>query len=359
MTSQFLHRKARRTTKSSVEKVRLRVFIRGATVETNTRSTAMTASSTLMSLPSRVRAVAFSRPSSWTTCCCCCCSSILEIRRAAEQVPGTFVYSIPFGGNKNKSVVLASTAIQLLDDRKSPIVASVGIQMKLDFFQRKFWTASRQCAALDGKCTISCDNEDCKCYLIDNNGFILVTEDYSQLGLFFGEVEGAVMNKLLLMGSFKRITLYDYQALCREYAGSTDSSCSFSHPFSIVKWLLTELVMGKTMMVPCDTEYPAFVSERNIKETTGNIDCEGCARSFVIQQIPSSNLFMVVVDNKCDCSSAPLVSMDPIEIIISILNPSAHNDCLKCDRLKFQKDRKRPESCHPFHPETVKPIQLG
>ncbi|XP_045547983.1 voltage-dependent calcium channel subunit alpha-2/delta-3 isoform X3 [Salmo salar] len=290
----------------------------------------------------------------------------LWYKRAAEQVPGTFVYSIPFGGNENKSVVLASTAIQLLDDRKSPIVASVGIQMKLDFFQRKFWTASRQCAALDGKCTISCDNEDIKCYLIDNNGFILVTEDYSQTGLFFGEVESAVMNKLLLMGSFKRITLYDYQALCREYAGSSDSARSISHPFSMVKWLLTKLVIfllefnlyswwhvdlsvkaqrsrGKTMMVPCDTEYPAFVSERTIKETTGNIDCEGCARSFVIQQIPSSNLFMVVVDNKCDCSSAPLVSMDPIEIM--------YNESLKCDRLKFQKDRKRPESCHPFHPE--------
>ncbi|XP_045567963.1 voltage-dependent calcium channel subunit alpha-2/delta-3 [Salmo salar] len=238
----------------------------------------------------------------------------LWYKRAAELVPGTFVYSNPFGGstnndqsiglssgNENKSVVLASTAIQLLDDRKSPIVASVGIQMKLDFFQRKFWTASRQCAALDGKCTISCDNEDIKCYLIDNNGFILVTEDYSQTGLFFGEVESAVMNKLLLMGSFKRITLYDYQALCREYAGSSDSARSLSHPFSIVKWLLTKLVIfllefnlyswwhvdlsvkaqrsrGKTMMVPCDTEYPAFVSERTIKETTGNIDCEGCAR---------------------------------------------------------------------------------
>ncbi|CDQ84632.1 unnamed protein product [Oncorhynchus mykiss] len=302
----------------------------------------------------------------------------LWYKRAAEQVPGTFVYSIPFGGNENKSVVLASTAIQLLDDRKSPIVASVGIQMKLDFFQRKFWTASRQCAALDGKCTISCDNEDIKCYLIDNNGFILVTEDYSQTGLFFGEVESAVMNKLLLMGSFKRITLYDYQALCRVYAGSSDSARSLSHPFSIVKWLLTKLVIfllefnlyswwhvdlsvkdlhvpfpaqrsrGKTMMVPCDTEYPAFVSERTIKETTGNIDCEGCARSFVIQQIPSSNLFMVVVDNKCDCSSAPLVWFI---ISISILNHSAHNESLKCDRLKFQKDRKRPETCHPFHPE--------
>uniref|UniRef100_A0A8C6M180 Calcium channel, voltage dependent, alpha2/delta subunit 3 n=1 Tax=Nothobranchius furzeri TaxID=105023 RepID=A0A8C6M180_NOTFU len=237
----------------------------------------------------------------------------LWYKRAAEQVPGTF----------------------LLDDRKSPIVAgknafsytsvemhhmfkthsymtlpsAVGLQMKLEYFQRKFWTACRQ---------------------VTNNSNITI-----KTGLFFGEVEGAVMNKLLQMGCFKRITLYDYQALCREYAGSSDSARTLSDvsPFSVVKWLLTELVMSrsKTMMVPCDTEYPAFVSERTIKETTGNIECDGCLRSFVIQQIPSTNLFMVVVDNKCDCSSIP---------------PS-----LKCDRLKLQKDRKKPESCHPFHPE--------
>nr|XP_023676759.1 voltage-dependent calcium channel subunit alpha-2/delta-3-like [Paramormyrops kingsleyae]XP_023676760.1 voltage-dependent calcium channel subunit alpha-2/delta-3-like [Paramormyrops kingsleyae]XP_023676761.1 voltage-dependent calcium channel subunit alpha-2/delta-3-like [Paramormyrops kingsleyae] len=97
------------------------------------------------------------------------------------------------------------------------------------------------------------------------------------------------------------------------------------------------------MVVPCDTEYPAFVSERTIKETTGNIDCEGCLKSFVIQQIPSSNLFMVVVDNKCECNSAKPITMEPIEII--------YNESLKCERLKFQKERRRPDSCHPFHPE--------
>uniref|UniRef100_A0AAQ4QCV6 Calcium channel, voltage dependent, alpha2/delta subunit 3 n=1 Tax=Gasterosteus aculeatus aculeatus TaxID=481459 RepID=A0AAQ4QCV6_GASAC len=292
----------------------------------------------------------------------------LWYKRAAEQVPGTFLYSIPFStALENKSVVLASTAIQLLDDRKSPIVAAVGIQMKLEFFQRKFWTACRQCATLDGKCSISCDN-DINCYLIDNNAFILVTEEQSQTGLFFGEVEGAVMNKLLQMGSFKRIALYDYQAVCRDYSGSSDSARTLSDPFTVVKWLLTELVIfllefnlyswwnvdlsaraqrsrGRPPMVPCDTEYPAFVSERTIKETTGNIDCEGCIRSFVIQQIPSSNLFMVVVDNKCDCSSSPPVTMDPNEIMYILFLS------LKCDRLKFQKDRKKPDSCHPFHPE--------
>uniref|UniRef100_A0A671YMQ0 Calcium channel, voltage dependent, alpha2/delta subunit 3 n=1 Tax=Sparus aurata TaxID=8175 RepID=A0A671YMQ0_SPAAU len=217
----------------------------------------------------------------------------LWYKRAAEQVPGTFVYSIPFStALENKSVVLASTAIQLLDDRKSPIVAAVGIQMKLEFFQRKFWTACRQCTALDGKCSISCDNEDINCYLIDNNGFILVTEEQSQV-------------------------------LCTSLFVFT-----------------SQRSRGKHMMVPCDTEYPAFVSERTIKETTVIVHlCLGC-RSFVIQQIPSSNLFMVVVDKKCDCSSC-----------IFILDAFEHNESLKCDRLKFQKDRKKPESCHPFHPE--------
>ncbi|RMB99954.1 hypothetical protein DUI87_23363 [Hirundo rustica rustica] len=201
---------------------------------------------------------------------------------------------------------------------------AVGIQMKLEFFQRKFWTASRQ--------TINC-------YLIDNNGFILVSEDYQQTGYFFGEVEGAVMNKLLTMGSFKRITLYDYQAMCRTNKESSDSAHSLLDPynafFAAVKWIMTELVLFlvefnlcswwhsdltakaqrlKQTLEPCDTEYPAFVSERTIKETTGNIACDDCFKSFVIQQIPSSNLFMVVVDNECFCDSIPPITMAPIEI---------------------------------------------
>uniref|UniRef100_A0A8C7FT12 Calcium channel, voltage dependent, alpha2/delta subunit 3 n=1 Tax=Oncorhynchus kisutch TaxID=8019 RepID=A0A8C7FT12_ONCKI len=93
--------------------------------------------------------------------------------------------------------------------------------------------------------------------------------------------------------------------------------------------LNTPLLDLKTMLVPCDTEYPAFVSERTIKETTGNIDCEGCVRYWEYSYL----------------------CVNVYRIIISILNPSEHNESLKCDRLKFQKDRKRPESCHPFHPE--------
>uniref|UniRef100_A0A493SU38 Voltage-dependent calcium channel alpha-2/delta subunit conserved region domain-containing protein n=1 Tax=Anas platyrhynchos platyrhynchos TaxID=8840 RepID=A0A493SU38_ANAPP len=177
---------------------------------------------------------------------------------------------------------------------------------------------------------------------------------------------------LLLVKEFSvllcRITLYDYQAMCRTNKESSDSAHSLLDPynafFAAVKWIMTELVLFlvefnlcswwhsdltakaqrlKQTLEPCDTEYPAFVSERTIKETTGSIACDDCFKSFVIQQIPSSNLFMVVVDNECFCDSVQPITMAPIEI--------RYNESLKCERLKSQKIRRRPESCHGFHPE--------
>uniref|UniRef100_A0A6Q2XMT1 VWFA domain-containing protein n=1 Tax=Esox lucius TaxID=8010 RepID=A0A6Q2XMT1_ESOLU len=231
----------------------------------------------------------------------------LWYKRAAEQVPGTFVYSLPFNtGNDNKSVVLASTAIQLLDERESPIAAAVGIQMKLEFFQRKFWTASRQVNTH----TLGCNHSSTRNGIHMMKGFRVSLEKY----VFISTKQSLVFSLL-----------------------STPKPLP---PLSIAQR------GGRTMLVPCDTEYPAFISERTIKETTGNIDCEGCIKSFVIQQIPSSNLFMVVVDNKCDCSAAGPITMEPIEIMYILFTES-----LKCERLKFQKDRRRPDSCHPFHPE--------
>lgn len=37
------------------------------------------------------------------------------------------------------------------------------------------------------------------------------------------------------------------------------------------------------------------------------------------------------------------------------LTPAVHNESLKCERLKMQKDRRRPDTCHPFHPEVFAP----
>lgn len=58
-------------------------------------------------------------------------------------------------------------------------------------------------------------------------------------------------------------------------------------------------------------------------------------RSFVIQQIPSSNLFMVVVDNECFCDSIPPITMAPIEIRYILLFT---NCSVKDSRCKYWKN---------------------
>lgn len=50
--------------------------------------------------------------------------------------------------------------------------------------------------------------------MIDNNGYIIISERENDTGKFFGQVEGSVMQTLVDMEIFKVITVYDLQALC-------------------------------------------------------------------------------------------------------------------------------------------------
>lgn len=101
-------------------------------------------------------------------------------------------------------------------------------------------------------------------------------------------------------------------------------------------------------------------------------------RMFVVQQIPDSNLVLVVTQADCDCSRqyGPIL-LTPKEIkyiLISLsvswflscdtclhwhwesgmlyfLSNIKHNATVKCNRMKSQKVRRRPGSCHSYHPK--------
>lgn len=54
------------------------------------------------------------------------------------------------------------------------------------------------------------------CYVIDNNGYVVLSERQNDTGRFFGEVEGAIMEGLVESGIYIMRTVYDFQALCSE-----------------------------------------------------------------------------------------------------------------------------------------------
>ncbi|XP_043943440.1 voltage-dependent calcium channel subunit alpha-2/delta-4 isoform X2 [Protopterus annectens] len=306
----------------------------------------------------------------------------LWYRRAAEYPPGSFVYSIPFediqDSNHNDKVVTASTAVTVTIQQKTAITAAVGVQITLNVLRSKFWTATRQCDTFEGRCPMRCEDETLSCYLMDSNGFLLISKDDQQAGKFFGEVDGSVMTQLLNMGMFRQVSMYDFQAMCKmvphHHNGAQPLQNLFSSTLATMKWMITNLfifllefnicgiwhsdstVQAKTFfhhshrhrrhetLQPCDTEYPVFVHETTIREANGIIECGDCQKHFVVQQIPSSNLLLLVTESVCDCSSIyPPVTLEPKEV--------KYNASVKCDRMRSQKLRRRPKTCYAFHPE--------
>lgn len=57
------------------------------------------------------------------------------------------------------------------------------------------------------------------CYVIDNNGYVVLSERENDTGRFFGELfgAGAVMESMVELGIYKMLTIYDFQGLCYEW----------------------------------------------------------------------------------------------------------------------------------------------
>ncbi|KAM6984788.1 voltage-dependent calcium channel subunit alpha-2/delta-4-like [Aplochiton taeniatus] len=158
------------------------------------------------------------------------------------------------------------------------------------------------------------------------------------------------MAQLIRMGMFKRVSLYDYQAMCKMSLHSANRARPLLNPFyglvAALKWFLTNFMLvllefnicglwhsdpfaeakasfqvssahkkKGDILQPCDTEYPSFVYEPSIKETNSLIKCGRCQKMFVTQQIPESNLLMLVVQADCDCSRQYRpITMEPKEV---------------------------------------------
>uniref|UniRef100_A0A673FNH5 Voltage-dependent calcium channel subunit alpha-2/delta-4-like n=1 Tax=Sinocyclocheilus rhinocerous TaxID=307959 RepID=A0A673FNH5_9TELE len=222
-------------------------------------------------------------------------------RLAAENKPGQFFFYVPHDDiNKGAQKVI----------------------VKWIFYTNRFTRMNSD--PVGGRLSILihlCFSQDVNCYLVDNNGFTLVSKEKGDVGKFFGEIDGSVMAQLLKSGLFKRVTLYDYQVMCK----------NAHHHTSGAQPLLSKV----ELMQPCNTEYPGFMYDTSIRETNSIIKCGRCQKMFVLQQVPNSNLVMLVVQADCDCSRqyAP-ITLAPRE----------------CNRMKSQKIRRRPESCHAYHP---------
>ena len=91
---------------------------------------------------------------------------------------------------------------------------------------------------------MSCKNESIECYVLDNNGFVVISEDPNNIGKFFGEIDGTILNSLEQNHVFKKIKIYDYQAICLENADDGSPANILLTPFKMVAWMFN-WILGK------------------------------------------------------------------------------------------------------------------
>lgn len=72
----------------------------------------------------------------------------------------------------------------------------------------------------------SCTTIELDCYIIDGNGYVVVSENRNDTGRFFGELEGAIMEAMVSKNIFRRIPMFDYQSLCFEELNGENSDAS-------------------------------------------------------------------------------------------------------------------------------------
>ncbi|PSN31193.1 hypothetical protein C0J52_22419 [Blattella germanica] len=197
-----------------------------------------------------------------------------------------------------------------------------------------------------------CASEELDCFVLDNNGYVVLSEDHNSTGRFFGEVEGAVMDALRSGNSvYRKVTMYDYQGLCfdeeRRITGDASILLTLKMMvqwmFGQVLWLLFESNLGhlwygtNVQAMPdivevYDEEYEVLTEEEEEEEEDlgpkQRIEiiqiprpCDQRTSLYLLQdeephlveRIPYTNLVLVVIKSMFQSCFKKVISA-PIEI---------------------------------------------
>ncbi|XP_032667420.1 voltage-dependent calcium channel subunit alpha-2/delta-3 isoform X2 [Odontomachus brunneus] len=157
-------------------------------------------------------------------------------KRAVDQhsiEPESFVFSVPFdAADTADPLVTATHAVFFSKSHKAP-AAVVGLQFQHSSLATHFVNITSTCTGMTG-CKKNCASEELDCYILDNNGFIIISERHEHTGKFFGEIDGTIMDSLVQDRIYRKVTVIDYQGTCSPQE-SHQSSAPQTSSYSVIK----------------------------------------------------------------------------------------------------------------------------
>ncbi|KAL4120998.1 hypothetical protein QTP88_013588 [Uroleucon formosanum] len=342
--------------------------------------------------------------------------SIEEVwyRRAVEYNmvnDESYVYSVPFDNENIKStLVTASQAVFVTskENKKKAAAAVVGYQFRHSALQELFSNITKQCYSETGCTPIkdTCQSLERDCYILDNNGYIIASENAMDTGQFFGNVKGPIMKMMVEEKIYNNITIFDYQGVCFKLENEDDSnSSSFLYtPIHHLKQLIGWLI-GRVLWLTAHSNFQWMVSQAQAifedvpdyqedeestysADTSAKFKIEGeaalqfvrikrtrpkscdrfvnlytlnskipekiehksiCARPYELRKIMNTNLILLVVNGHCPLESKKSNNFDTVPKEVEY---TKFNNSLNCHKAFYRLPRRRPKTaCIRTHPD--------
>ncbi|GLV37628.1 Ca[2+] channel Muscle-specific alpha2/delta subunit [Carabus blaptoides fortunei] len=175
--------------------------------------------------------------------------------------PDSFVYSVPFKKDPNVKELMmsASHAIFPRDAGHEAPGCVVGFQFQHSkFFDRFLETIDMNMTNCDD-CNTDWNKDMVDSFVIDNHGYIVLSKDRKHIGKFFGEIEGSVMEAMLINDTFETVTVYDLQAVCVYQRTVSSSSNILLTPFHFIGWVI-HWIFTKSMYIFFETNLHQLLS---------------------------------------------------------------------------------------------------
>ncbi|XP_021369927.1 voltage-dependent calcium channel subunit alpha-2/delta-3-like [Mizuhopecten yessoensis] len=183
-------------------------------------------------------------------------------KRAVEgriQDGYNFTFSMPIGeaytGDEN-NVVTISIPLELNNAQVGPtkdfFPMVLGLQIKYQEIQKKIGDIIQKCGNFTN-CELTCRDNRVNCYLLDNNGYVMMSKDPNEIGGFFGDADGGtMMREMINRHLFEEINFKDYQGMCESSDSGEDESSAehlinpFKRLLGVVLWMFGEIAMLMT-----------------------------------------------------------------------------------------------------------------
>ncbi|XP_072642204.1 voltage-dependent calcium channel subunit alpha-2/delta-2 isoform X1 [Canis lupus baileyi] len=238
--------------------------------------------------------------------------------------------------------ILVSTAVELSLGGRTLRPAVVGVKLDLEAWAEKFKVLAsnrthqdqpqKQCGP-SSHCEMDCEvnNEDLLCVLIDDGGFLVLSNQnhqWDQVGRFFSEVDANLMLALYNNSFYTRKESYDYQAACAPqppgnlgaaprgvFVPTIADFLNLAWWTSAAAWsLFQQLLYGliyhswfQADSAEAEGSPEARESSCVMKQTqyyfgsvnasyNAIIDCGNCSRLFHAQRLTNTNLLFVVAE---------------------------------------------------------------